>query len=373
MGLTIAPSMSFRALLTLGSLLALARAAVAAEWTFTAPAGIPSEIRNNSTFELFIPDTLPTNQPVRGLLAVFNYEGGAEMYLDARVRDWAARENLGILRHRIRNLDPQLNVAKTQGAVDILFDTALPELAGLSGRPEVAHSSVIWSGLSQAGWASVELANLAESRTIAALPIHESTGDRNPALGASLAGLTIPTLHVIGEDDNVNQGTLAENSLYAQTIIKFAKARRANGGLNAIAIQRNTGHTDWDGGTPSDMSFMLDWMSVVVDARVPSVIPTTAPYTLSTLDESSGFLGAMDLTFNQGSPFVSVNSASIEPYSPVGALDKWWLPNEAIGSAWRDYNATGTYAPVPEPSALLVMILPVAFLLRRRFRSPGHA
>lgn len=345
---------------------AVAAPALGGEWSLSVPTGVPGEIRPNSMYELFIPDSIPSNQPVRGLLAVFNYEGGAEMYTDPRIREWAARENLGIVRHLVRNTNSMLTVAKTQGAVDQMFNTALPTLAASSGRPEVAHTSLIWTGLSQAGWGSIALGNLSPTRTLAVLPIHDSTGDRDPALGDSLQGLSIPTLHLLGTNDNVNQGLLATGNLYAQTIVGLADRRRGNGALTSIAIQRNTGHTQWDGRNDTDLNFMLDWVSTVVDLRVPSVIPTDVPYVPATLAESSGTLGTLGLAFNQGTPFVSVTSASVESYAPVGARDKWWLPTDAFGTAWQQYNSTGTYAPIPEPSTCAMLVGPLVALRRTR-------
>ncbi len=179
-------------------------------------------------------------------------------------------------------------------------------------------------------------------------------------------GLNLPTLHVIGEDDNVNAGSLAGGDLYPLTIKDLAERRRANGGLTAIAVQRDTGHTRWDGRTPFDLSFMLDWMSAVADKRVPQSIVPGTPYSLNSIDEQSGYLGELDLLFADSPPFITVTSATVGPFAQPDARQKWWLPDEAIATAWRDYNATGAYAPIPEPANAFV--LPASALLLRRRR-----
>lgn len=339
----------------------------AGEWSFTVANGVPGQIGQNSLYELFLPDTPPKPAPLRGLLAVFNYEGGAQMYSDPRVRSWAARENLGIIRHRVRNTDSQLTIAKTQPAVDMMFGQALPALAAACGRPEVADASLIWSGLSQAGWAAVELANLSPGRTLAVLPIHDSAGARDPGLAGSLDGLGVPTLHVIGASDNVNGGTLASGTLYAQTIMGFAQTRRANGALNAVVVQRNAGHTHWAGRTDTDLSFMLDWAAAAVDRQVPESGSGTVPARLFPISEESGFLGSLGVSFAQSNPFIRVTSATAEAYEAAGARGKWWLPTSSIGEAWQDYNLSGAYVIVPEPSgAMMAWAAMVMVLVRRR-------
>lgn len=352
-----------------GLVLTLALAAPAVrgqEYIYTHAPGL-SDIRPNSTFELWVSDQQPAGQPVRGLVAIFNYEGQAAMYTDPRFRAWAARENLGLLRHRMRNYDNQFTIAKTPSAANLLIGTALPALAAQSGRPEIADAGLIWTGLSQGGWASVALGNFSESRTIAVLPVHDSTGARDPSLATSTLGLTIPTLHLLGERDNVNGGTLAAGDLYAQTIVGHATQRRALGSLSAIAVQRDAGHTQW-GGPPqngdTDVNFMQSWMETVVDLRVPEVITPGTPYALATLTDPSGRLGTLDLQYGDGNPFVQVTGGAIGPYDTVNPLQQWWLPNADIGQYWRDYNVTG----VPEPSSVVLTPLALAagYRLRRR-------
>jgi hypothetical protein len=362
--------MVLRRLLRTTFLAALASApgsAAAAEWTYTHTVGLP-DIRQGALFELWVSDAQPANVPVRGLVSIFNYEGGAEMYADQRFRDWAASQNLGLLRHRMLNRDSQFTVAKTQSAADLVLGTALPQLAAQSGRAEIEHSGLLWTGLSQAGWAAIALGNFSESRTIGVLPIHDSTGARDPALATSTLGLGLPTMHLVGGQDNVNLGTIETGTLYAQTIVNHAASRRQLGSLTAIAVQRNTSHTQWAGRTASDVTFMQDWMSEVVRLRVPNPIVPGQPQSLTAMDVEAGFAGNLGLVFAGSNPFVTVTSATLTPISALTtpATQQWWLPRSYVAQSWREYNALGRSLVIPEPGGALALSGGAALVLRRR-------
>jgi hypothetical protein len=281
---------------------------------------------------------------VRGILAISDYESGREMYDDERFRVWAAQAGFALLRFDLRNRDSTLNLAKTQPALDRLFNQAMPHFAAASSRPELSGVSMIFAGLSQAGWQAVAFADLAPNRTIAVLPIHDSTGERAPQQALVTTGLGVPALHLVGRNDNVNMGSLAFGTLYTQTIVNFVTTKRTAGGLVSYLIRPNTGHTQWEGNQPHGVPIMIDWLNAVVALRVPPD-PTQPPIALSVND---GWSGRLEVTFNASVPWITANTFSI---APLCALDpsihptRLWLPSYGFATQWHTYLLTGQYAP----------------------------
>ncbi len=266
------------------------------------------------------------------------------MYDDARFRQWATQSGFALLRFDLRNRDATLNLAKTQPALNRLFDEAMPHFAGVASRAELANVNMIFTGLSQAGWQAVAFADLAPHRTIAVLPIHDSTGERVPQQALVTTGLGVPALHLVGRNDNVNMGTLAAGTLYAQSIVTFVTARRAAGGLVSYLIRPDTGHTQWEGNEPHGVPIMIDWLSAVVALRVPPD-PAKSPIALS---DEVGWAGNLNVTFNASVPWITAISFSIAPFcalDPSSHSTRLWLPGYGFASQWHAYLLTGQYAP----------------------------
>ena len=304
-------------------------------------AGTP-ELRP-STFSLWI-SQMPAWSPVRGVLAISDYESGREMYDDARFRAWATQTGFALLRFNLRNRDAELVLAKTQPALDRLFNEAMPYFAGVASRSELSSVNMIFAGLSQAGWQAVAFADLAPSRTIAVLPIHDSTGERVPQQAMVTTGLGVPALHLVGRNDNVNMGTLAAGTLYAQTIVTFVTTKRAAGGLVSYLIRPNTGHTQWEGNEPHGVPIMIDWLSAVVALRVPQD-PSQPPVALSLND---GWAGDLSVTFGASLPWITATSFSIAPFcalDPSSHPARLWLPSYGFARQWHSYLSTGQYSP----------------------------
>lgn len=322
------------------------------EFTHTIPGSVPLR---ESTFSLWVPAEV-ASEGVRGVLAVSDWESGAEIYDDPRFRDWAVAQRFVVLRFNMRNRDATLFLAKDQSAVDRLFTEALPHFAAAASLPALDDVGVIFTGLSQAGWQSIALADLAPHRTIATLPIHDSTGDRAPGQAQVTTGLGVPALHQVGERDNVNMGTLANGNTYPQTIAGFVTARRAAGALVAMVVQPGTGHTAWEGNEPHSVALMLDWMSAVVASRVPA--DPTAP--LVELTDADGWAGQLDLTFNAVTPWVTVAGASIQSFAsvPTGeSPQRLWLPSYGFATQWLNYAQTGEHA-APSPDCFASLAAP---------------
>lgn len=304
--------------------------------------GSTTELRP-STFSLWIP-ALPSTTVVRGVLAVSDYEAGREIYDDGRFRAWAAQSGFALLRFDLRNRDATLNLAKTQPAVDRLLNEALPHFATVSGRAELSSVSLFYTGLSQAGWQAIAFADLAPERTIGVLPIHDSTGERAPQQALVTTGLGVPTLHLVGRNDNVNMGSLAAGNTYAQTIVNFVTARRAAGGLVAYTIQPNTGHTQWEGNEPQGVPIMLDWLTAVVGLRVP--LDPTQP--LVELRDEDGWAGDPSVTFGASLPWITATAATIAPFcvdSQANHQELLWLPGYGFATQWHTYTLTGQHVP----------------------------
>lgn len=332
--------------LALLSLTAVAARPCYGQQEFSHTIGSTPELRP-STFSLWIP-AIPAANAVRGVLAISDYESGREMYDDARFREWATQSGFALLRFDLRNRDATLNLAKTQPALNRLFDEAMPHFAGVASRAELASVNMIFTGLSQAGWQAVAFADLAPHRTIAVLPIHDSTGERVPQQAQVTTGLGVPALHLAGRNDNVNMGTLAAGTLYVQSIVTFVTSRRAAGGLVAYLIRPNTGHTQWEGNEPHGVPIMIDWLSAVVALRVPTG-PAQPPIALS---EKDGWAGSLNVTFNASVPWITANSFSIAPFcalDPATHPTHLWLPSYGFATQWHTYLLTGQYAPYGSP------------------------
>ena len=323
------------------SLMAVAACPCSGQQEFSHSIASTPELRP-STFSLWIPE-MPAASPIRGVLAVSDYESGREVYDDARFRAWATQMGFAILRFSLRNRDSTLNLAKTQPALDRLFHEAMPHFAVASSRPELISVGMIFTGLSQAGWQAVAFADLAPNRTIAVLPIHDSTGERVPEQALVATGLGVPALHLVGRNDNVNMGTLAAGTLYAQSIVTFVTTKRAAGGLVSYLIRPNTGHTQWQGNEPHGVPIMIDWLTAVVALRVPPD-PSQPPIALSAHD---GWAGTLNVTFNASVPWITANSFSIAPFcalDPATHPTRLWLPSYGFATQWHTYLLTGQYA-----------------------------
>jgi hypothetical protein len=326
----------------LALVLALSAAPCAAQQEYTHSIPGNTQLRT-STFSLWVP-ARPDSASLRGVLAVSDYESGREIYDDQRFRDWATQRGFVLLRYDMRNRNPTLFLAKEQAAVDRLFQEVLPHFATAAARPELAHLNVSYTGLSQAGWQAVALADLAPHRTIATLPIHDSTGERAPQQASVTTGLAVPSLHLVGRNDNVNMGSLANGNTYAQTIINFVAARRTAGALTAFTIQPNTGHTQWEGNEPHGVAIMIDWLSAVVDLRVASD-PTLPPVPLSDTD---GWATQVSITFGASLPWVTATSAQIQGFASVPLADRptqFWLPSYGFATQWHQYTLSGLHIP----------------------------
>jgi hypothetical protein len=325
-----------------GALLCGAACPCLGQQEYTHSIGSTPELRP-STFSLWIP-ALPAAGALRGVLAISDYESGRQIYDDARFREWAAQSRFALLRFDLRSRDATLNLAKTQPALNRLLNEAMPHFAGVSSRAELASVNMIFTGLWQAGWQAVAFADLAPERTIAVLPIHDSTGERAPQQALVTTGLGVPALHLVGRNDNVNMGSLADGTLYSQSIVTFVTSRRAAGGLVSYLIRPNTGHTQWEGNQPHGVPIMIDWLSAVVALRVPPN-PGERPIALSAND---GWAGSLSVTFNASVPWITANSFSIAPFvalDPSIHTTRLWLPSSGFAMQWHAYLATGQYVP----------------------------
>lgn len=192
---------------------------------------------------------------------------------------------------------------------------ALTQVAGESGRPELAHAPLFPVGISAGGAPAYGFTLWRPSRTIGfalVIPVP-------PLRVRSAEAQQVPGLVQLAELDQAVGTT-------AQTM--FFEENRAEGALWALAVERGAGHTAL---SVEARTMLLQWMDVVLGRRLPAEPPSGAAVVLPALDEASGWLG--DRT--------SYEIAAYADY--VGdKRQASWLPSMAAAQVWKAFVSVGS-------------------------------
>ncbi|MCD8534211.1 MAG: hypothetical protein LR011_05240, partial [Verrucomicrobia bacterium] len=164
-------------------------------YTFT-PVKLPPGI-SRAEFTLWLPKSLQADRTVRGVLGTSDYEGGRRLHDEPGWRALAGELSFACLRYRVEMRTDLHKLCKDERAANLLLE-ALGDFAGQCKRPEIKHSGLILTGLSQGGWQATALAAHMPRRVIATVAFHEATPIHEHDLSANEAGHGVPQLHVMG-------------------------------------------------------------------------------------------------------------------------------------------------------------------------------
>lgn len=273
-------------------------------------------------FELWLPPSVAQGDPITGVFCSSDYHAGAELFLDRDWRNLADKLGCVCLRYSLTEPVQKRRLSKSrQGAEAIL--QALRQLAKQTKKPELTYAPLVLTGLSQSGHQATAFANHLASRTIAALPYHESTARHAPELAKPSPGLAVPQLHIIAGRDALIQG-----------IDPWVAKARTNGAIWTLCYQRDVVHHKM-----GDQDFPLLWLETVYTMRVPKVIhPGQAP-TLKPIQITDGWLGELEISYGERrdqSKLERINAKSYNAYE--GEKNRaYWLPNEKVAHAWLRY------------------------------------
>ncbi|MCX6966671.1 MAG: formylglycine-generating enzyme family protein, partial [Verrucomicrobia bacterium] len=161
--------------------------------------------------------------------------------------------------------------------------------------------------------------NALAARTIAVIAYSPATNLPNP-LDAS-----VPVL--------INMGGLDlkfGNPIHLDKLILAARAQGAPWlGLFQAKVPHN-GH--------GDPAFVMDWTRWVVQWRVPETIPADAPVQLKPLAIEEGWLGRMGFNSDLNDPHPEgPDAVGVRAFSQGRAGTSYWLPNESLAWAWKEY------------------------------------
>jgi len=286
-------------------------------------------------FELWIPDTIPPSQPVRGVLGSSNYHAGAQVYDGAPWREFAARAGLASLRYLLASGGKPIDTSR-EAALAVL--RALKELAPLAGRPELEYACFIPTGISWAANQVCRFVQFVPDRVIAAVAFRATEADIRAA-AATPASRQVPLLHLGAGCEHFGGYRPSESAKAFESLPK-QWAPHAN------LLQAGEPHH-----TLGDPAFTILWLESIVELRLPRAMPARGPCQLRPVVEHAGWSGTYEIALSvAGEPWKggqAMTSAAVRPYLRVqgGVMRppeiRAWLPSERVARAWVELANTG--------------------------------
>jgi hypothetical protein len=293
------------------------------------PAGLDS-----AEFDLWIPDTLPADRPVRGILGSSHYHAGASVYETAEWRAIAAKYDFAILRYKITSGGNPIDTSRA-GARAIL--QALTEMAPMARRPEIQHAGIIPTGLSWGAAQVCSYTSFIPERVICAVPFRACGHDVQRA-ASSDASKRVPLLHLSAGRERFDKYKPHQSQ-------EGHKGLPAKGALSAMIIHPGEEHH-----ILGDLSYLKIWLEEIVPLRVPARIPVGQPYPLLPVTVS-GYVGTFEVQTIDKAPWKGGDGMIGPKIAPAarGAISpdaKSWVPSERLAKAWVTYGETGQTGPV---------------------------
>ena len=275
---------------------------------------------------LWIPNDVTV---IRGVIILGNGAVGDQRNRTEET-DWQALARA----HDFALMGTSLYICQSVNDVNAEVPMLLADLAWYataSGHPEVAHLPFVLAGWSGGGQMAYGINTKIPERVIAYIM---NKGAYYVPGALSPAALKTPSIGVGGQYDLGVDRT---------GIIDRFKANRPSGGLCALAVEHNTGHSE---GNVDGVFFTF--FDHAIRARYPAgVTPLSGPVTLLDLTESNGWL-ATEPTISSGL------SGSVYPYAAYSG-DKTtacWLMDADVANLYRGfatYNPAVTVTPVGGP------------------------
>jgi autotransporter-associated beta strand protein len=273
---------------------------------------------------------IPKNVSViRGVIILGNGANGDQRNRTEET-DWQALARA----HDFALMGTSLYICQSVNDVNAEVPMLLADLAWYataSDHPEVANLPFVLAGWSGGGQMAYGINTKIPERVIAYIM---NKGAYYVPGALSPAALKTPSIGVGGQYDlGVNR----------TGIIDRFKANRPSGGLCALAVEHNTGHSE---GNVDGVFFTF--FDHAIRARYPAgVTPLSGPVTLLDLTESNGWL-ATEPTISSGL------SGSVYPYAdyPGTKTTACWLMDADVANLYRGfatYNPAVTVTPVGGP------------------------
>ena len=278
----------------------------------------------SARFHLWIPDSIGKAGKIRGVIAQNGYNYGLmpEVFRAAHWRALASELGLALCLYRVQESNRKHAGGPGSGPATIAaLEGGLEHLAQSIDRPELKNAGLIFTGLSASGRQAIHLGNALAARTIAVVVYSPATDLPGPL------DTSVPVL--------INMGGLDLRHGNPINLNKLILAARAQGapwlGLFQAKVPHN-GH--------GDPGFVMDWTRWVVKWRVPETIPADAPLRLKPLAQEQGWLGCLHFNADLKDPHPEgLEAAAVSAYSqgPDKAKSSYWLPNESLAEAWKQY------------------------------------
>ena len=194
---------------------------------------------------------------------------------------------------------------------------ALTSISVQSGRPELAHVPIVVHGMSLGGCIAYEMAVHHPDRVIGFIAA------KSPCLALDGApARSVPGYLILGGADPFPG--------IAEHIAKTYEQNRTKGAVWAFGIERDGGHT-----MVANHALLFNWMTDVVNRRLPAVIIPGAPVVLLAVDAATGWLGDQ-------------SAFAIAAYRCYGgnASSASWLPSERSAREWQEMISRGATTTV---------------------------
>ena len=286
---------------------------------------------------------VPLNLDSRNLILLGEPTG--DEFIDTHLRQLESMFKQLAEEHDLALLGARLdNMRMTSGIGDAVL-TALDEFANMSGHPELAQAPIFFWGYSWGGQFSYHFTAWKPERVIGFITVK---GGRHNTTDPGAAKF-VPGYLFIGE---------ADLSSRVDNLTRIFEENRANGALWTLAVEPGTGHED-----VRDYDLLRNYITTVIERRLPETITPGQPVTLKSIDESSGWLGHLQ-TFVVGKD---------ECYDQ-GKRQASWLPSEVIAQDWQAFASNGTITEtiVCQPTAIeqRTESLPGGFVLAQNYPNP---
>ncbi len=274
-------------------------------------------------FELWVPETISAEDKVRAVLCSVDYQAGTNLYEDEGWRDLAAKLKCVQLRYdmAVKREGRTHRLPTEKFATDLIKD-ALSHFAKEIKHPELKHSAMLLTGLSQSAGQCLRFAMHMPDRVIGAVPFH--TSNRNTNVDKSSIW-SIPFLFPLGEKDMLTL-TAYRNILEA----------REHNALWAALIQPEIPHHQL-----GNQDVILMWVEEIIEQRVPMQIPAGGPVKLKPIEEESGWLGVLNTRAGLVAHGSNVYAYGKQPNN-VNPERGHWLPSKKVAKAWAKYCLAGS-------------------------------
>jgi dienelactone hydrolase len=254
---------------------------------------------------LFLPQG-PT--PIRAVIVTIGWGLGFEVYLDQRVRRFAADTRLAVMRVSVRHIaEPNASLIGPGRippvAASRILTNLLQRYAAETGRGELASAPLLLWGHSAGGGLVAGLATQLRERVIGLVRYHSGGG------GGDLKVLTeLPALILVGGKD-AGTGSAAE---------QMAREGRAAGAPWTFGIEPQATHQD-----PKDLaaasSLLVTWMSAVMQRRIGA-----GGQALQAVTDAGAWLGDP-----------STGQIALAASFLGDKAKAFWLPDEPTAREWR--------------------------------------